>query len=330
MLPTDSVVLPALLALAVALCGTLVTVGASTLYLQRVRLDRPAIGTFNGRDIAVLFGFVVFLPLLYVVLPLTPLLVALGITFVSAIVLGLRPLLGGSATWLLAGLLVGANIWLARTSLGTVTGWQIFWVENDLVVVIAAVTTANLYVQGGMRVRHVAWFATVLAVYDLLFTFVWPVTSELAQEFIGWPFDPTVGYRVGIYNATVGLGDLLAYSLFVIAILKAYGARAAWGALVVALVFGAVVPATLPLLTEAFIDARTDIIVPAQTAFGPAAFVYYRIVRRRLGPERSMAQFLAGRTAGAGRRAPLARPSSPSPGSAGGALAPVLTEVETR
>ena len=41
-------------------------------------MDRPAIGTFNGSDIVVLFGFIVALPLLYLILPLTPLLVALG------------------------------------------------------------------------------------------------------------------------------------------------------------------------------------------------------------------------------------------------------------
>jgi hypothetical protein len=165
-------------------------------------------------------------------------------------------------------------------------------VENDVLVVVAAVTTANLYVQGGMRLRHVAWFGLVLAGYDAVFTFVWPVTNTLAQRFIGWPFDPSVGFRVGIYNATIGLGDLLIYGLFVIAALKAYGSRAARGAAVIAVLCGAVVPALLPVLTDVFIDARTDVIVPAQAAFGPAAFLYYRWLRRSYGAERTMAGFL--------------------------------------
>ena len=41
------------------------------------------------------------------------------------------------------------------------------------------------------------------------------------------------------------------------------------------------------------IDARTDLLVPAQTAFGPVAFVTYLWLKRRYGRERTMAEFLA-------------------------------------
>ncbi|GIG21709.1 hypothetical protein Cch01nite_24330 [Cellulomonas chitinilytica] len=287
-----STTLPTFLALGVAIAGTLLTMALSVLYLRHVRMERPAIGTFNGVDVVVVFGFIVVLPLLYLVLPLTPLLVVLGLTFTSALVFGLRPVLGPAATWIVVGVVIAANIWMGRTMLGTVVGWQLFWIENDLLVVGAAVATANLYVQGGMRLRHVAWFGLVLAVYDAVFTFVWPITNTLAQRFIGWPFDPSVGFRIGIYNATIGLGDLLIYSLFVIAALKAYGPRAARGAAVISVLCGAVVPALLPLITDVFIDARTDVIVPAQAAFGPAAFLYYRWLRRTYGAERTMAGFL--------------------------------------
>jgi len=310
-----STTLPTLLALSVAITGTLVTIGLAVVYLRRVRLDRPAIGTFNGVDIVVVFGFIVALPLLYLVLPLTPLLVVLGLTFTSALVLGLRPLIGPGATWIVVGTVIAANVWMGRTMLGTVVGWQLFWIENDVLVVCAAVTTANLYVQGGMRLRHVAWFGLVLAVYDAVFTFVWPVTNTLAQRFIGWPFDPSVGFRVGIYNATIGLGDLLIYGLFVIAALKAYGPRAARGAAVIAVLCGAVVPALLPVLTDVFIDARTDVIVPAQAAFGPAAFFYYRWLLRTYGAERTMAGFLA--SADVDRPLPMPEPTpEPTPATA--------------
>ena len=250
--------LPILLAMSVALTGTLLTIALSVRpYLRLVRMDRPAIGTFNGLDIVVVFGFIVVLPLLYLILPLTPLLVVLGLTLTSALVIGLRPLIGPTATWIVVGVVVAANIWMGRTMLGTVVGWQLFWIENDLLVVCAAVTTANLYVQGGMRLRHVAWFGLVLAVYDAVFTFVWPVTNTLAQRFIGYPFDPSVGFRIGIYNATIGLGDLLIYSLFVIAALKAYGRRAARVAAVIAVLCGAVVPALLPA-PHRRVHRRTD------------------------------------------------------------------------
>jgi hypothetical protein len=289
----ESPYFPVLFALVVAVAGTVVTITLSAAYLRLVRLERPAVGTFNASDIVVVFSFIVFLPLLYVLMPLEPLLVVLGFIFTSVLFFGLRPLIGAAKTWLLIGVLIGANIWMARTMLGTVTGWQLFWIENDIIVVIAAVTTANLYAQGGMRVRHVAWFGLVLAAYDAVFTLVWPITNALAQEFIGWPFDPSVGFRMGIYNATVGLGDLLVYGLFVAVVLKAYGARAARGAALIAICFGAVVPTVLPLFTTIFVDSRTDIIVPAQAAFGPAAFFYYRWLRKTHGAERTMATYVA-------------------------------------
>lgn len=293
MLPGESLIFPTLFQLVVAVSGTLIACLLALWYMRHVRVERPAIGTFNGRDIAILFVFIVGLPLLYLVLPLTPLIVALAITFTSALSIGLRPLLGATATWVVVGLLIGANIWLTRTMLGTVVGWQMWWVENSVIVIIAAITVANLYVQGGMRVGHIAWFATILAVYDAIFTFKWPVTNELAQRFLGWPLDPAIGFRLGVFNASLGLGDLLVYSMFVIAVYKAYGRAATRVAVSITVLFGAVTPALLPLAFRVFIDARTDLLVPAQVAFGPAAFLCYLWLRRVHGRERTMAEFLA-------------------------------------
>jgi len=191
------------------------------------------------------------------------------------------------------GLLIGLNIWLTRNMLGTVLGWQIWWLVNSAMIIAAAVTVSNLYVQGGMRVKHIAWFAMVLAVYDAIFTFGWPVTNMLAQRFIGWPFDPAIGFRIGVFNYSLGLGDLLVYSMFVIGVHKAYGRVATRIALLVVVAFGAVMPAVAPLFSSIFIDARTDLVVPAQVAFGPAAFLCYLWLRRRYGQERTMGQFLA-------------------------------------
>jgi hypothetical protein len=73
---------------------------------------------------------------------------------------------------------------------------------------------------------------------------------------------------------------------------KAYGRTAARIALGVVVAFGAVVPAVVPLLIN-FIDARQDVLVPAQAWFGPAALVTYLLLRRRLGRERTMREFLA-------------------------------------
>ena len=49
----------------VATVGSLVGAGLRSLFFRRVRLERPPIGTFNGRDLSVLACFIVTLPVLY-------------------------------------------------------------------------------------------------------------------------------------------------------------------------------------------------------------------------------------------------------------------------
>jgi hypothetical protein len=281
-----------ILELITALVCTLVAIGCSLLYLRRVRMERPAIGRFNGRDVVVLFAFLVALPTLYLWLPQWALTGVLMLTFSASLSIGFRQIMSPGMVWPVVGLLIGADIWLGRTMLGSDVGWQIFWTENSIVVLLGAMTVANLYVQGGMRLRHVAWFALVLAVYDLVFTAVVPVTNHLAEHFIGFPLDPSMGFRVGFNDATIGLGDVLVYALFAIAAYKAYGRGAAWFTTGLIAVFGIALPTMAPLLIN-YIDARTDVIVPVQTYFGPFAFLGYLWLRRHYGEERTMREFLA-------------------------------------
>jgi len=277
----------------VAGTGSVLISASALAYLRRVRLERPAIGCFNGRDIRILFMFIVILPLLYALLPHWALTSFLSLTFASALSIGLRPLLRPATLWIVVGTLIGANIWLNRTMLGTVWGWQLSWLEGDVLVLIAAVSVANLYVQGGMKLKHVSWFALVLGGYDLLFTTVLPVNSHLAEEFLGFPLDPSFGMRFGLYNATIGVGDLLVYALFLIASFKAYGRVAGRVAMGMIVLFGVAAVCVAPLLLDTFVTARTDIAIPAQTLFGPAAFAAYLWMRRRYGQERTMREFLA-------------------------------------
>jgi hypothetical protein len=288
-----SLLWPTMLELIVAVTSVLLVSAGALLYLHRVRLDRPAIGRFNRRDIMILFGFLVTLPLLYVLVPQTLLTGFLLVTFVGSLSIGYRPVLGRTWLWVVIGLLLGLNIWLARTMLGTLVGWDLYWAENSLIVALGAIAVANLYAQGGMRLQHVCWFALCLAVYDATFTLVWPVTNELTERFLGFPLDPSMGMRFGIYNATIGLGDLLVYALFLITAVKAYGRRAARAAVLIIVTFGAAAPALAPLVFRQLIDARTDLIIPAQSLFGPVAFAYYRWARRHYGAERTTGQFLA-------------------------------------
>ena len=312
--------------------GSLATIGVGLTYFGRVRLSRPAIGAFNGRDVVAVFVLIVTLPLLYVVLPPVVLTGFLVLTFVSALSIGYRPLLPRTPLWLGIGALLGVNIAIARGGLGTVAGWQAYWLLTSVTVLLAASAVANLYVQGGMRLRHVAWFALALSAYDLVFTTVAPVTDALVEAFLGFPLNPSVGMRWGIDNAAIGIGDLLVYGLFVLAVAKGYGRRAGRLAVTVVLLFGAVAPALFPLMID-FVTARADTVVPAQVWFGPAAFVTWLWLRHRYGQERTMREFLAagddapgpiGSRTGPGRRVRGSRsvdPSSSAPMS-GAELAP--------
>jgi hypothetical protein len=272
------------------LIGALATATCALLYFQRVRLERPPVGVFNGRDICILFCFILTLPLLYLVLPGMALTGFLILTFISALYIALRPLLPLRFLWpAILGLLT-VNIVVTNTLLGTREGWQLYWVLTSAAVLIAAVGVSNLYVQGGMRLQHVAWFAFALAFSDGLFGFVIPILGRLADAFEGRPLDPSIGFTMGIYNANIGLGDLLVYGLFAVAAYKGFGKRGAIASFIIIPIFGALLPAIAPLIIAATIRNGIGIVVPAQIFFGPAALVTYHMLARRT-KERSMAEW---------------------------------------
>jgi hypothetical protein len=272
--------------------GALAAALGALFYLRRVRLERPAIGRFNGRDVTILFIFLVVLPVVYLWFPRWALTSALILTFVAALAIGFSQVLSKTWLWLGIGLLVGGQLWMGRHMINDVVPWQFVWAENSLIVLLAAIAVANLYVQGGMQLRHVAWFAAALAVYDALFTLVWPVTNLLVREFVNYPLFPAVGMRIGWDEAIVGLGDLLVYAGFTIAAFKAYGRPGLRLALFLVFVFGATLPTLSGLLIN-YVDERLDVVIPAQTWFGPAALVGYMWLRRRYGRERTMKEYLA-------------------------------------
>lgn len=282
----------ALIEFGVTLVGAVAAGTGAMLYFRRVRLDRPPIGTFNGRDIGILLVLITALPFLYAALPLWAVTCFLVTTFAASLSIGYRPIFGPKLLWLGLGLLMGANIWTSRTMLGTVVGWQLWWAELSVLVVLGAISVANLYVQGGMKLRYVAWFALALGGYDVIFSTVLPLTNKLVQGFLGNPLDPSLGMRFGVNNYAMGIGDLLIFTTFVVAAYKAYGPSAARAALGLIVVFGAFVPSFVPLAFN-FVDSRGDVLVPSQAFFGPAAFVCYLWLKHHYGRERTMAEYLA-------------------------------------
>jgi hypothetical protein len=289
----DLVVQQTLVQVPIVLLGSLITCLVALAYVRRYRLERPAIGVFNGRDMVILYAFIIVLPALYIVLPQWALLGFLILTFCAALSIGMRPVLPRKYVWPAVGFGIGLNIWMARTLLGTSFGWELMLIETSILVILGAVAVSNLYVQGGMRLQHVAWFALALGAYDVTFSLIIPFIAELADAFIGYPLNPAIGFRWGLVYVDIGLGDLLVYALFVIAALKAYGPKAARLALVVVGVFGSVAPSVMPLILDAVTRGEGNAVVPAQIFFGPPALLTYFWLKRRYGRERTFAEFAA-------------------------------------
>lgn len=295
---------------AVVSAGALGTSAAALVYFRRVRLERPAIGAFNSRDLAFLAGFIVLLPILYLAVPGPVLTGFLVVTFGSALGIGLRPILRARYRRVLISALIGSEIVVTYTLLGAPRGLQLYWVLTSAIVLLAAMAVSNLYVQGGLRLRQIAWFALFLAAYDAFFSTVVPLTPELAAAFEGRPLNASIGWASGRYSANIGLGDLLVYGLFVTAAFKAFDRRGALWALATILVFGALAPSAAPLVVSQFDQGANGIVIPAQLFFGPAAFaVTSRLYRRH--PERTTSQWVAQR--GGQEASPVpARPVQPA------------------
>jgi len=292
----------------VALVGVIVVSAGALYYFRHVRQERPPVGTFNGRDITILLALIIVLPFLYAALPGWAITCVLALTFCAALSIGYRLVWGAGLVWLGIGLLIGANIWTSHTLMGSTAGWELWWVELDIMVALGAIAVANLYVQGGMKLKHVAWFGLLLALYDAGSTLVVNVTAVLVEDFIGHPLDPTFGIRGGVNNYGIGIGDLLFYALFVVASYKAYGKAAARLAFGVMVVFGAAAPSLFPLIHD-LVDFRNDVVIPSQLFFAPAAFLCYLWMRHRYGRERTMAEYRAS----VASTVPEAVPAQPAP-----------------
>jgi hypothetical protein len=270
----------------VVLLGSMCTVACALAYSRRVRLPRPPVGTFNGRDLVILSVFVVALPLAYLRLPGNVLTGLLVVTFASGMFTALRPLLRRRLLLMAMGGAMAADFLLApaaHAAHGTPAGLASYWVINSLIVLVTAVGVANLYVQGGLRARHVAWFAVFLAAYDAIFTGVLPTMADLATAFAGRPLTAAVGFATPHHAASVGVGDLLVYALFATAAYRGYGRKGAAVALSLTAVFGALLPVFTPLVISG-VQRRAGAdgtVVPAQVFFGPAAFAGYLWLRRR-------------------------------------------------
>ncbi|MEU8435170.1 hypothetical protein AB0F18_20035 [Streptomyces sp. NPDC029216] len=272
--------------LAVSTALALAVVAGAITYFRKVRTPRPPLGVFNGRDIFMMMGFVLALPYVYLALPGGVLPVVLALVFAGGLSVGYTPIIAnGRVRWALITALI-ASVLVFHLAFGETA--PPYWVANSIVVGLVVVSATNLNVQGGMRLANVAWFLVALAVYDAFFAWVVPLTEELSDAVQGYPYAPAAGLRIGEdLGAVLGMGDLLAYALFTTAAYKAYGKAGLRTGVALVALFGALAPVAALHLAAA-VTGHTPALIPAQVFFGPAAFIGYRVLRRR-GPERRMA-----------------------------------------
>ncbi|MEV6103586.1 hypothetical protein AB0M28_02585 [Streptomyces sp. NPDC051940] len=278
--------------MAMTLAFSLAAAGFAVLFFRRVRLPRPAIGVFNGRDVVIMLGFVVVLPYLYLGLPSWLVPVVLGLAFAGGLTIGYGTVVARARVrWLCILALLAADFTASRFAEDSWPAAGPYWVLNSALVLTLIVSAANLSAQGGLRLVHVSWFALALAVYDAFFATVVPLTQELADAMQGYAFAPSASIRIGDLGAFVGMGDLLVYALFTTVAYKAYGRTGLRTSLALVVLLGCVVTPLTPVVWEAF-TGHLPSLVPAQIFFGPAAFVACRVLRAKAGEERRMVEVL--------------------------------------
>lgn len=272
---------------------TSLLIAASGLYFHRWVLPRAPIGFFRAFDIVIMSAMVVVAPLVYLGLPPAVVVTIFALVLLAAVQLVLAPVTGGRIALVVSVVLCGATAaaWLLRHPLLTT-------VLTDLVLSLGVIGVTNLWVQGGLRARHVAWLAGLIAVYDLIATTLTSVTARLATELQGMPFAPVFALTGGRAPVSIGLGDLLLLVLFPLAAARAFGR-------VAALVAGFSAAASVSL-AEALIRAGLfTTALPLVTILGPAIIAQYAFWRQLGRRERTTQEWRDGVTSMAKRPDPL-------------------------
>lgn len=258
------------------------TVGA-LIYMRRFTMDRPPIGVFNRRDILLITIVIIAIPPLYLQLPSFVIATLFALVALVILQFTIAPLTRSRIAWLIALVIVVANVALALRGDGD-TREPAFFAFNNVVIVVLALGVANLWTQAGLRAREVCLFAALLTVYDVVAVTWFPAMVEFFFRVVQLPFAPAVAWGDGAGMVGVGVGDLLVIALWVAVTEKAYGIRAA----ILAAASG--VLAVAAILATFWLGWVTEP-VPAMVVLGPMVVVEYFLLRRIYGRERSMADY---------------------------------------
>jgi len=144
-----------------------------------------------------------------------------------------------------------------------------------------------------------------------------PVPPREDRGPVGW-------VTAACYLAFVGIGfslihflwpTPLLFSLFMIAAYKGFGKRGVIASFIIITIFGALIPATSPLVITAFVRQGVGLAIPAQVFFGPAALVTYWLLARHT-PERSIGEWISEQDAAGHEPIRVVRRNRPRPAAA--------------
>ncbi|HZN73019.1 MAG TPA: hypothetical protein VFC00_15220 [Micromonosporaceae bacterium] len=266
----------------IAMTFVLATLFGAQSYLQHVAASRPPVGVFNRSDVyALLFGVVV-MPFAYLAIPAPVAVPVFGLVIVAIVAVSLGPVFGHSGlAWLAALALGAADLGLAAVA-GARSPAQL--VVNGVLLCVAIVGIANMWVQSGMRARHLMVVAIALTVYDTVATALFPITFNLFTHLGAGPFAPFLAWWHLEHGVIIGLGDLLVATLFVIVVDKGYGTRAAMTAL-------AIVGVTIGIMSALAVTDTVRGVAPSMWVLGPVIVAYLYYLSRKGRTERTVEQY---------------------------------------
>jgi hypothetical protein len=252
---------------------------------RRYTIARPPIGVFNLWDIALMMAGIILVPYLYLLLPLWLVVGLLTLGMLSVLFFAFEPVVRMRwANWLLTLGLVALDIaaiwWFGPASTP-------FFAVNNIVLILAVVGITNLWAQSGMRARDVTLLAGVLAIYDVIVTWLLTQTADLFSRLFGLPFAPIIAWPIGTSGSWlgIGVGDMLLATVFPLVIRKAFGRGAGAASLVSNL--GLIV-----VLLTVTVFSQMQILFPVMLLLGPLMIVQYAYWRGRCGRERTTWQYL--------------------------------------
>lgn len=269
----------------VAMAFVLATLIAARSYLRHVVARRPPVGVFNRSDTGALLVGVVVMPFAYLAMPTQVAVPVFGLVIVAIVAVTLGPVFGHSGwAWLVAGALGAADLGLAAVA-GSRSPAQLL--VNAVLLCVAIVGIANVWVQSGMRGRHLIVVAVALTVYDTVATALFPITFNLFTHLGAGPFAPFLAWWSGIHGVIIGLGDLLVATLFVIVVEKGFGSRAAMAAF-------ASVAITIGIMAALAVTDTVRGVAPSMWVLGPVIVAHTAYLTRRRA-ERTVAQYSGSR-----------------------------------